>query len=316
MIYTVTLNPAIDKTIYVEGFQLDSGNRIEAFRSDPGGKGINVTKMIQNLGGESIAITVAGGTTGYMLEELMKRENINNKVFKCLDETRINTKMVDKVSGQFTDINEPGPRVSKTLLKDIEAYLKENVKANDIVVLSGSVPRGVPTTIYKDWCKLGESLGARVFLDADKKLLEEGIDGSPYMIKPNETELGSYFANETTDMDEIIANSPKLFAKGLKVVLVSLGKDGCVLLTKDSAVKFSTINVEVKSTVGAGDSMLAAIAYHLDGRSDDALDLATLVDAVVFGVAASSASIEREGTLMGEKQRILELKEFVKYKNA
>lgn len=315
MIYTVTLNPAIDKTIYVDGFQVDEVNRIKVFRNDPGGKGINVTKMVGNLDGDSVAIAIAGGGTGNMLEDLMKKSGIAYKTFRCSDETRVNTKMVDKVNGTFTDINEPGPTVSKPLINEIENYLKETLVDGDILVLSGSVPRGVPTTVYKDWCKLCKDKGVRVILDADRELFAEGIDGQPYMIKPNEKELSMYFGVDLVDPVDIAKHCSAFFAKGIEVVVVSLGKDGSMLLTKDDSVLFEPVDVEVKSTVGAGDSMVAAIAYELDTIKDANSSLVQLVDALVLGVAASSASIEQEGTIMGHKDRIMELKNRVKYKN-
>ncbi len=315
MIYTVTLNPAIDKTIYVDNFMLNSVNRVQSIRADPGGKGINVTKMIQNLEGESVAITISGGRTGLMLESLLADGNIQYQSFKCKDETRINTKMVDKTNNQFTDINEPGPIVATQLIEKIEAYLSDVLCKEDILVLSGSVPRGVTKNIYKKWCELGKKLGVKVLLDADGELLYEGIEGQPYLIKPNEKELASYFNVKTTDPYAIADKCEVLFDKGVEVVVVSLGKEGCVLLTNENGIIFKAICVEVKSTVGAGDSMLAAIAHSLHALNSHDYSLNELVEAVTLGVAASSASIEQEGTIMGKKTRILELKQQVKYKN-
>ena len=315
MIYTVTLNPAIDKTIYVDEFKVDSVNRIKVFRNDPGGKGINVTKMVGNLGGDSVSIAIVGGGTGMMLESLMRQSDMNYKTFKCSGETRVNTKVVDKVGKTFTDINEPGPSVSKPLIMEIESYLKETLVQGDILVLSGSVPRGVPKTIYKDWCKSLREIGVRIILDADGELFAKGIDGQPFMIKPNETELSMYFDMELSEPGAIAKQCSVFFSKGIEVVVVSLGKDGSMLLTKDSSILFEPVDVDVKSTVGAGDSMVAAIAYELDTVKAGESTLIQLVDALTLGVAASSASVEQEGTIMGQKDRIMELKNRVKYRN-
>ena len=179
--------------------------------------------------------------------------------------------------------------------------------------MSGSLPKGAPVDLYKTWSEIANENGAKVLLDADNEMLKEGIKGEPFLIKPNEKELEAYFGEKITTKTDIIEKCGEIFAQGVSIIVVSLGADGCMLLTKDDAVSFEPIRVEVKSTVGAGDSMLAAIAYELNALDlTSSLDLDKLISIVSLGVAASSATIEQEGTIMGNSLRIRELYKLVK----
>lgn len=313
MIYTVTLNPAIDKTVVVNNLTLDEVNRVESIREDAGGKGINVSKMIKKLEGNSVAISIIGGNTGDFIDSRLKELGIETQNFNVNGHTRINTKIVDPVKHMFTDVNEPGPMVDKSTLYEMETYLKRVLTEDDILVLSGSLPKGAPIDLYKTWSEIANENGTKVLLDADNEMLKEGIKGKPYLIKPNEKELEAYFGEALTSKIEIVEKCREIFEQGVSVIVVSLGADGCMLLTKDKAVSFDPIRVKVKSTVGAGDSMLAAIAYELNAiESRENIDLNDLISMVSLGVAASSATIEQEGTIMGNSLRIRELYKMVK----
>lgn len=313
MIYTVTLNPAIDKTVVVNDFALDTVNRVSSIREDAGGKGINVSKMVKMLEGNTVAISLLGGNTGDFIDDRLQELGIETKNFKASGNTRINTKIVDPINQKFTDVNEPGPGVDKSVLDEMETYLKETLTNEDVLVLSGSLPKGAPIDLYKTWSEIANENGTKVLLDADNEMLQEGIKGKPFLIKPNEKELAAYFGEEINTKAEIIEKCSEIFAQGVSIIVVSLGEDGCMLLTKDDAVAFEPIRVEVKSTVGAGDSMLAAIAYELNAlETDSNLELDDLISIVSLGVAASSATIEQEGTIMGNSLRIRELYKMVK----
>lgn len=315
MIYTLTLNPAIDRTLYIQDFDKNKVNRIEMYREDPGGKGINVSKMIYQLDGESIAIMITGGYAGEKLEDELRKGHINFVSFKTNESTRTNLKIVDTVNHTFTDVNEAGPTITQGLLDQIDNYLEQVIKEDDILVLAGSIPRGVPTDIYYQWCTLCNKKGAKVILDADQQALKIGLHGKPFMIKPNQEELESYFGVKFESDEELITKSQELIDFGVSTILVSQGSKGCILITNEYSVKFDALKVKVKSTVGAGDSMVAAIAFGLDLLGSVKVDAEKYSNIVALGVAASSASIECEGTIMGSKQRIYELKELVTYKN-
>ncbi len=313
MIYTVTLNPAIDKTVVVNEFTLDQVNRVDSVREDAGGKGINVSKMIKKLDGSSVAISIIGGNTGDFIDHRLKELGIETHNFKVEGNTRVNTKIVDPIQHKFTDVNEPGPFVEKSVLYEIETYLKRILTEEDVLVLSGSLPKGAPINLYKTLCDIANENGTKVLLDADNEMLKEGIKGKPYLIKPNEKELETYFGEKISGKIQIVEKCREIFDKGVSIIVVSLGADGCMLLTKDEAVSFEPIEVKVKSTVGAGDSMLAAIAYELNALDKDTdPSIEELISIVSLGVAASSATIEQEGTIMGNSLRIRELYKKVK----
>lgn len=313
MIYTVTLNPAIDKTVVVNSFGIDQVNRAESVREDAGGKGINVSKMVKHLEGCSVAISIIAGSTGDFIENRLNEIGIETHNFRVEGKTRVNTKIVDPTKHTFTDVNEAGPFVEKNTLYDIERYLKRILTEEDVLVLSGSLPKGAPLDLYKTWSRIANENGTKVLLDADNEMLKEGIKGQPFLIKPNEKELETYFGEKLSTKADIVQKCKAIFEAGVKFIVLSLGADGCMLLSKDDVVVFQPIKVDVKSTVGAGDSMLAAIAYELNALdSDDELNMEQLIPMVSLGVAASSATIEQEGTIMGNSIRIRELYKLVK----
>lgn len=315
MIYTLTLNPAIDRTLYINDFDKNKVNRIEMYREDPGGKGINVSKMVYQLGGESIAVMVTGGYAGEKLESELNKGNITYVSFKTDESTRTNLKIVDVANHTFTDINEPGPTITEDLLDSIETFFEKELKENDIVVFAGSLPKGVTPDVYYHWCMLCHEKGVKVILDADQEALKKGILGKPFMIKPNQEELESYFGQRCETDAELAEKAKEILALGVETILISQGKDGCLLVTQHQTVKFDALKVTIKSTVGAGDSMVAAIAYGLVQVGTQNVSDEEFSNIVALGVAASSASIERDGTLMGNKERIYELKEQVTYKH-
>ena len=197
MIYTVTLNPALDKTVEIPGMALDTVNRITEMRTDPGGKGINVSKVIAKLGGDSRAVGILGGESGRTLEKLLENENFTTQFRFVEGQTRTNIKIIDRVGHTNTDINEPGLTVTDADLDALLNDLLAEVHAGDIVVLAGSLPKGASQDTYRVWTSACKKAGARVFLDADGALLAEGLKAAPYLIKPNDDELSRLAGKKT-----------------------------------------------------------------------------------------------------------------------
>ena len=189
MIYTVTLNPALDKTVEIPSLTVDSVNRITTMRTDPGGKGINVSKVIDKLGKKSIATGILGGDTGNAIQSALQAMGLETSFRFVKGETRTNLKVIDPVNHTNTDINEPGVTVSEEILNGVLQDLLTKVKTEDLVVISGSLPKGSPKDTYYTWVKACKEAGAKVILDADGDLLAAGIKASPYLIKPNNHEL-------------------------------------------------------------------------------------------------------------------------------
>lgn len=300
MIYTVTLNPALDKTVEIPGMALDTVNRITSMRTDPGGKGINVSKVIAKLGGESCAVGILGGESGRTLLAALEREGLRTHFRFVEGQTRTNLKIIDRALHTNTDINEPGLTVSPA---DLDALLRDllgMVHEGDIVVLAGSLPQGAPQDTYRVWTAACREKGARVCLDADGVLLAEGLKAAPYLIKPNEDELSRLVGHRLTDTDELIAEGRRLLKGGVTRVVISLGERGALYLRGNEVLYAEGLSVPVGSTVGAGDSVVAALAYSDSlGMSDE--------DAVRLSTATGAANVMCSGTQPAEREAVEKL---------
>lgn len=297
MIYTVTLNPALDKTVEIPGMALDTVNRITEMRTDPGGKGINVSKVIAKLGGESCAAGILGGESGKMLEKLLENENFTTQFRFVEGQTRTNIKIIDREGHTNTDINEPGLTVTAAELDALLRELLAELRPGDIVVLAGSLPKGAPQDTYRSWTAACKKAGARVFLDADGALLAEGIKAAPYLIKPNDGELSRLAGKKLETLEELTAEGRKLLERGIERVVISLGGRGALYLRKGSTIYAEGLRVPVGSTVGAGDSVVAALAYaEAQGLSEE--------EAVRLSTAAGAANVMCSGTQAAEREAV------------
>ena len=228
MIYTVTLNPALDKTVEIPGMALDTVNRITEMRTDPGGKGINVSKVIAKLGGDSRAVGILGGESGRTLEKLLEGEPFATRFRFVEGQTRTNLKIIDREGHTNTDINEPGLTVTEADLDALLHDLLAEVHAGDIVVLAGSLPKGAPQDTYRVWTSACKKAGARVFLDADGALLAEGLKAAPCLIKPNDDELSRLAGRKLETLEELTAEGRRLLERGIERVVISLGGRGAL----------------------------------------------------------------------------------------
>lgn len=299
MIKTVTLNPAVDKTVEINDFKVGQVNRISSIRLDAGGKGINVAKTIKALGGCSIATGFLAGRNGEYIKDYLNRMQVSNEFLFVKGETRTNLKVVNQRNHTNTEINEPGLiEVTEEDLCRLEDMMFLDMRKDDILVLSGSVPSNVPVCIYKEWTERANELGIRVLLDADREHLEEGIKAKPYLVKPNITELEILLNRKLNDRNEIVSAGRSLLAMGIKTVAISLGSDGAFFLNGEHAIYSEGIKVEVKSTVGAGDAMVAAFAFAID-RGDP------FEKTVALSVAAGTAAVAGEGTQPPDRKAVL-----------
>ena len=291
MIYTVTLNPAIDKTVMIPNFSKDTVNRIGSSRFDVGGKGINVSKCLSVLGEESTAIVFLAGNTGRQISNCIKVDPkiTVQETWIPQGETRTNLKIIDPIQHTNTDINERGPAIDEVLLTKTFSQLISVAMPDDIVVLSGSLPLGVRPTIYRDWTRLLQNCGVRVFLDADGEALSYGVEGSPFLLKPNRAELSRLCASPMTDKADIIHAGSRLLGKGVSRVAISMGADGGLFLSQEGCFHVLAPRIEPRSTVGAGDSMVAGLAY---GTSKGL----SWFEQAKLSVALGSASITCNGT--------------------
>jgi 1-phosphofructokinase len=304
MIITVTLNPAVDKTMEVDNCTINSVNRVSSIKLDAGGKGINVSKVVKSLNGESIALGALAGKTGEFIKDYLNTEKIKNDFIFVAGETRTNIKIVDKVKSTNTDINEPGNDISEEDIKIIKEKIFALAKKDDILVLSGSVPQSIEKNIYELWIKEASGLGVKTILDADGELLKNGILSAPYLIKPNIHELEQLFDVKIEGIHQVIRLCTGIFDYGVKMIAVSLGSEGALFMNREKTIHVRGIKVKVKSTVGAGDSMVAGLAFALDkGYSFER--------SVTLSVAAATAGVMTEGTTAGSLNDILNIEKQV-----
>ena len=261
MIVTVTMNPAIDKTVDIDALERGGLNRIHHVELDAGGKGINVSKTIHELGGTSLATGFIAGNAGKIIRNVMEEWQIENDFIEVSGETRTNTKVFES-SGELTELNEPGPVVEE---KDIKALLEKLLGyagEDTLFVLAGSVPQGVSKDIYREITNLVHQKGAKVLLDADGALFTNALDAAPDIIKPNRAELEQYAGMDyIASEQELLSVAQKLMEKGIGTVAVSMGKSGAMFLQEGYQVKCPGLKVKAHSTVGAGDAMVAALSY-------------------------------------------------------
>ena len=300
MIYTVTLNPAIDKTAVIENFCPGAVNRIGMLREDAGGKGINVSKCLKNLGADSTASVVLAGDAGKRLEKMLGEMGIPSLAVWAEGESRTNLKIVDPAKRENTDINEPGPAVYGELLEELKTKLGERILPGDLVILSGSLPAGVDRGLYGNWTAYFRSLDARVYLDADGEPMKQGIVAVPYLIKPNDGELAALLGKEKLSREEMVCEGRRLLEIGIEEIVISMGAEGALYLNREDCYFASALPVEVKSTVGAGDSMVAAMAFGDEqklGREEK----------IRLAVAMGAGSVMQSGTQPPEANLVWEL---------
>ena len=278
MIYTVTLNPALDKTAVIPHFAADRVNRIRDLRTDPGGKGINVSRVLESLGMKSTAFALLGGSTGRTLEALLK------------------VKIRDPEEYTNTDINEPGSGITEDKVRELMQKLTDRVRPGDSAVISGSIPAGISKDTYRSMILELHDAGAEVFLDADGEALARGILAHPDFIKPNREELEHLCGRNLPADRDVLGAALNLYKSGIPNVIVSLGGDGALFLLKGEVYRAGGVSVPVRSTVGAGDSMAAAAVFStsLHRKNEDLVRLC---------IAASAASVGNRTCGHGADQR-------------
>lgn len=258
-ILTITLNPAIDQTVYIDSFQVDKVNRIKSVQNDAGGKGVNVASYLSSSNLKVGATGFLGEKNSLVFEELFSGLNIENSFVYLSEDTRTNIKVVDLEENSVTDLNQAGFEISEENLLKLEEELFSSKKAN-WYVFSGSLPKGVSSDIYEKWIEKCKDLDIKVALDASGEALEKALKAKPNLIKPNNFELSELpSCKQLLEIDDIINCGKKLVGDGIDTVCISLGKDGSIIVNKDECFHALASNAEVKTTVGAGDALLSGL---------------------------------------------------------
>ena len=300
MILTVTPNTSIDRTYVIEGFGIDRIHRPIEMKFAPGGKGINVLRVFQELGGSGMATGFVGGRVGESIAEGLKREGIAHDFVRTLEESRLCIKIVDPKSGTQTEINEPGPRISGDEVGRLLQKIDKLLDGIEYIVLCGNVPPGVPVTFYGDVIRLANSKGVKSVLDASGDHLREGIKAGPYIVKPNVAELSELAEHELFTLEEISGAAKSLKQYGVSVSAVTMGRSGAVVT--DGVRTWQAVPPEITfaSAVGSGDSFIAAFLHSLETGG-------SLADALVMGTAAGAANAMTYGAGFCSKRSIMEV---------
>ncbi|MCI6381723.1 MAG: 1-phosphofructokinase [Fusobacterium mortiferum] len=284
MIYTLTLNPAIDYYMSMGNFQLGSLNSLEEGYTLPGGKGINVSKVLKNFSVESKALGFVGGFTGDYIKKHLNEYEIESDFIELQENTRINIKL--KTKDSETEIAGKSPTISRENVKELLKKFEE-IKKDDVVILSGSVPNSISKSIYADIIKLLPK-DCKVILDTRGLHFVEGLKEGVFLTKPNNHELEEFFNRKLNNIEEIIQAGKDLQALGSKNVLISLGKDGSILITEKEVYIGNAPQGKLISSVGAGDSMVAGVVYGIAKGM-------TLEDSYKYGIASGSSTAFSEG---------------------
>jgi 1-phosphofructokinase family hexose kinase len=300
VIVSFTPNPAVDKTFLVRGLRHGAQNRADESHVDPGGKGINVSRMAHRLGRPTVALAVLGGHMGRLLERTLLDEGVPAHFAWTDEETRLNLVLVDPATGESTRVWDRGPRAGDQTTAELLALARRFTAGASVFVAGGTLLPGMPADLHATALAEAAKAGARTILDADGEAFRRGLEGRPFLVKPNvheaETLLGRKLAGET----EIVAAGRELLDRGPQAVVISMGAAGAVLVRRGGAVRVVPPKVEFRSAVGSGDSLVAGLAIAI-ARGDD------LVEGMRLGSAAGAATAAAVGTHLGERADVEKL---------
>lgn len=283
MITTITLNPAIDKTLTIEKFELNKVNRVSQISEGLGGKGINVSKVLNYLGSENTALGFIGEKNYNQIQRFNLIDPIKTDFILVNANTRTNTKIIDPYSQTTTDINEAGFEVDSKQIDQMKSLIRSYSTTSEFMVFSGSVCKGMNTNEYLNLLKSVPS--QQLVIDAEGSMLEVSLHAAPFLIKPNIHELETLLNTSLTSDESIKQACLSLIDKyQIQNILVSCGEDGSLLITKEFTYKANALKVDVVSTVGAGDSMLAAFLHNFQKTND-------LKKACQFAACAGSLAV-------------------------
>lgn len=294
MIYTVTLNPAVDKELTVPNLTFDTVLRATASRVDVGGKGFNVSRMAAELGGNSVALGFAGGKAGELLRDGLEAAGIATDFVWVNGETRTNVSVVTAVPSHYLKVNEPGPTVNQAEIQTLLRKVEQLAQTGDYWVLAGSLPPGVPPIIYAQMMQRLHAAGAHVILDTSGEALRLGCGKRPFLAKPNDSEASALTGLPTSNRAEIITAARAIQALGVANIVISLGKAGALLATQSNVYLAAAPTIEEKNPIGAGDSLVGGLVWSLS-QGDD------LPTALRCGIAAGAASASQPGTAVGPR---------------
>lgn len=289
MILTVTLNPTVDKAYEVEKLVPGEVVRAQQSREAAAGKGIQVAKVARLLGEPVIAAGFLGGRVGAYIEHFLEKAGIETAFVQVEGDSRTCINIKDLSTGKTTEILEPGPDIPQEKQDAFLQQYKELLPRCEIVVLAGSVPAGIDENFYPKLITLAKQAGKTVLFDSSGKLLKAGVQACPDVIKPNKPEMAELLGRDIADMGELITAAKEIQRRGVKKVIVSLGKDGALFVTQEGVWRGTTPDIPIVNTVGCGDSMVAGFATGISRKLD-------IPSAIKLAMAVSTANALRKET--------------------
>jgi 6-phosphofructokinase 2 len=298
MILTITMNPAVDKSTSFDKLVPEKKLRCSELVTEAGGGGINVSKAIKKLGGDTLAIFPSGGHNGKIIESHLEKQGIAYQAIPISEETRENFVAVEKSTNAQYRFVMPGPRLSGEELNACFEILDKMKEKPRLIVASGSLPPGADKDFYARLAEKSRQLGIKYIVDTSGEPLKLAAEAGVYLLKPNLTELCSLVGKEHLEMEEVDDAALKIIKQGnCEVIVVSLGPSGALLVSKEGYEHIPSPTVKKRTTVGAGDSMVAGMAVMIDqGRS--------LQEMVRFGVACGTAATMNSGTQLFKEEDV------------
>lgn len=288
MVTTVSLNPSFDRIVHVRQFEYGGMNRVTERREYPSGKAVNVAIALSALKLETKVIGFSRSANGAELEKLLLRFGIGSEFIWLDGQIRTNIKLLDEAKSVVTEINEPGEPVDEHAIRRMTGLFCDQAAESDFIVLTGSLPPGCPVNYYRSLIEAVDGTRCRCALDVEGAALTEGIKARPYLIKPNRYELEIAAGRPLNTMNDLIDAARRIADRGVENVAVSMGEHGALMVTREDVLFAPRHCVQVKSTVGAGDSMVAGLVAGFMGQRP-------MEQVFRMGVAAATASVTTEG---------------------
>lgn len=302
MILTVTLNPSIDRTVFIENLAVGDTNRVVRTEIDAGGKGINLSRIVKALGGCTLATGFLGGAVGEIVLSRINDAGVDHRFVHTHDPTRVNVSIEQLgAGGPPTSLNEKGPNVSSSEMSEFMNVARNlsSSLGSGWVCLSGSVPPGVQKSVYRELGELFAAAGWQVALDADGDLLAQGLEAKPHFVKPNQQEVARLLGHPVVTDEEALHAASKLLERLAPggIAIVSRGAQGAALASEEGVWLGRSPQVEAKSTIGSGDSMIGGFLWALsEGKS--------ISESLRWGLAAGAATATSDGADIGRRSVI------------
>jgi len=302
MIYTITLNPCLDRHLLVEDLQFDDANRIQEETRYAAGKGVDVSVVLKELGTDSLALGFVGGYSGLEFEGMLINRGIPCDFTQIGQDTRTNIHITNRRTGGQTSLNARGPFIKAVELGLFCQKVRHLSPKPSFVSMNGSLPQGVTAGIYRQLTHWLKEQGARIVLDADGEAFAQGVEAGPYLVKPNVHELGRYLKEDLQnhELSQLVPCCRRVQQRGVEIVALSLGPRGLLVTWQDRALHATTPPVQSVSTVGAGDSVIAGMLYKLAAGRD-------LREAVRWGAACGTATALTPGTELCKREGVLQI---------